>query len=288
MPHRLASVLLSLPLLCANVVAADFDRFQAWCDRPAAERELLRDASDGKLDQCTVLQASLRCAHHSPASMDRCERIFSDAVQQCRTAMGQSESRPEVEIFRVLHTNFLYGKYNPDLYDVGKTLQNGEFNCLTATILYQALCREFSLTVTALWEPSHVRCWLSQGEDTGRPIETTASTVRNAVGGTCDMVDLDDRLLTDTELLGKILYNKGVQALTKEEYASALAATWASYELDALDYPAFSNLRACLNNWALQAHEAGDRQLAADLLDEGLRLDPDYDPFRRNRALLSE
>jgi len=56
--------------------------------------------------------------------------------------------------------------------------------------------------------------------------------------------------------------------------------------LDPQDQPAWSNLRACFNNWALAAVESDQLELAERLLDEGMRFDPTYKPFSRNRALL--
>ena len=266
----------------------DFDRFSGFCTRLPAEQELLNDAADGSLDDCSLLRASLICAGHSEDNASRLENEFRASVTRCqRVVEAAAEGRAKEAIFGHLKDDFLYGAYRSELCDAGRAIAQGEFNCLTATILYQAFCHEFSIEVEALWEPSHVRCWVVlDGDGSGCVVEATASSVAEAVGPRTTRQALADRLLTSSELLGKVLYNRGVTALLQEQFDVALSATWASCLLDPLDQPAWNNLRACLNNWALAALESDRRELAKSLLDAGIRLDPDYEPFRRNWALL--
>ena len=263
------------------------------CDWNGYDVELLRDLSDGQLDQQSLLRAALTVGGNSPQEAAESIANFNAFTQGLR---AKHENPPTVtqalirHLFSQLQRNHLHGQYDPDLCDVGKTVSHGDFNCLTATILFRALCQEFAIDVVAIWEPSHVRCWVPL--DNGRfgyVVETTAKSSQTAVTARLPRHQLAERVLTKEQLLGKVYYNRGVQQLRREAFPDALTSTWTSCVLDHDDQPAQNNLRACLNNWALAVSQhGGDIAFAIRLLDAGLQLDPTYEPFSRNLRLLRD
>ena len=272
----------------AQADALQFDRYIAFCSWSATERELLEDLADGELADFSVLEAALIIAGHDAGHVVDLKRIFSDSLARCsRTIRNEPDRNQRIRIlFKHLNDEFLHGNYQPDLYDVGRTLNDGDFNCLTATILFHSLCQAHAIEVQAIWEPSHVQCWVPTSESSGILVETTASHAWSAVGPHMAASKLVDRRLSTSELIAKVFYNRGVCELRKHDYQHALAMTWASSLLDPGDKPAQHNLRACFNNWALKAFQQNDLELAKKLLEEGLNLAPDYAPLSRNRAML--
>jgi tetratricopeptide (TPR) repeat protein len=244
---------------------------------------LCLDLDDQQLDEHSLLEAALIVAGHDRTTVLQYMGILAESTARCAVKLGPNDSHQSKlqTIFQHLATEFLRGEYRPNLHDVGRTVSDQSFNCLTATILFQSLCKSFSIEIDAVWEPSHVKCW----SRTGIMIETTAASAEFAT--TPKSLDqLTGRRLSSPELLAKVFYNRGVSALQDERFSAALSSTWCSCLLDPLDSSAQANLRACLNNWALSALQQDNLALAKELLKEGLQLDPHYEPFSRNLALL--
>ena len=112
-------------------------------------------------------------------------------MARCRQESDHTGSL-EAAIFDRLKGDFLVGEYQPELYDLAHTIIHGDYNCLTATLLFQVFSAEFSLSAQALWEPSHVRCWVPKGDGRGIAVETTAATAEEAIGSRLLLEDLTD------------------------------------------------------------------------------------------------
>ena len=289
-----ARTLLGLSLIIGmqRTVAAEplpYDRYNEFHGWSATERVLLQDLADWQLDQHSLVEAALIVAGHNKETIARYNARLKQSIARCRPRVRPTDSTQNQLriIFRHTSAEFLKGKYQSDIYDLGKTLDQGDFNCLTATILFKEICQAFSIHVDALWEPSHVQCWATLRGNFGYIVETTAASDYDAVSGMRSAEQLTLRRLSKSELLAKVYYNKGVRALKTDAYPTALASTWLGTLLDPRDSPAQNNLRACFNNWALAAvSQNSDVVLAKRLLDAGISLDPNYVPFSRNRALL--
>lgn len=261
-----------------------FDEFASWSPK---EWMLLKDVADSQLDKFSLFEASLVVAGHSAKEITDFRKQLNASVHRCRSTLPNGNKKSQLKaVFRHLSKDFLYGEYRADLYDVSKTLKEGEFNCLTATVLFQTFCRAYEIDSRVLWEPSHVQCWCPLSGKAGYIVETTASAPDNAISPLTYSSNLQSRELSSTEFVGKIFYNRGVRALMSDRYPEALLSTWACCVLDDADRPAQSNLRACINNWALMSAQKRDIDLVQRLFDVGLKLDPNYEPFSRNRALL--
>lgn len=258
------------------------------------EAELIADAADGRLDKFSLLDASLL------ASGVRDEAEFTLARRRLNALwleVGEpliaklSPADQEKAIFSATHRLILTGKYKAECTEVQRTLVSGDYNCVTATILYLELCRRHGLAGTAVAVPGHVYCRLQR---TGDDIQTTCkewfdvrdgrttSTVATAIAKQLAAQPAKPRELTDAQLLGKVYYNRGVSLLEQHDYEAAIALLKTSVQLDSLDEPARNNLLAAHNNWALQFCDQGDYAAAAAKLADGRALDSQYQPLQTN------
>ena len=267
-----------------------FDEFAAWSSK---EWRLLNDVADSELEDHSLFEASLIVAGHDKKAIAEFKRKLNLSIRRCEPKLtGAKNSEPLANrmklqaIFGHIAEEYLHGEYRADLFDVGQTIKTGEFNCLTATVLFHSICKANSIDVRVLWEPSHVQCWAPMSGSTGYVVETTASSPTNAVSPLTNISKIKGRPLSPTEFVGKIFYNRGVRALNNDQYPTALISTWACCVLDDADRPAQSNLRACINNWALFSAQQENVAMVQRLFDVGMKLDPKYEPFSRNRAIL--
>jgi tetratricopeptide (TPR) repeat protein len=249
---------------------------------------LLADAADGRLDEISLLDASIIAGGGDSdeilASRRRLDARWLEVGEPLIDTLPMRD-RPRA-ILSALHRLILTGKYKAECTEVQQTLVSGDYNCVTATILYLELCRRHQLTGSAVAIPAHVYCRLrSQEQDiqtTCREWFEVASKRDNAFARQIAAQPAPPRVLSDVELLGKLYYNRGVSQLEAHEYAAAISLLKTSLTLDPQDEPTRNNLLAAHNNWALALCDAGDYAAAADKLATGRAIDADYGPLLTN------
>jgi hypothetical protein len=243
-----------------------------------AEDRLLADAVDGRLDHLSLFDAAVIASGVPDVeTAAKCRSRFGQfraSVASAVKAKGSVGGRAK-EIFRRMHQEFLTGQYRAACTELHRTLDNGHYNCVTATILYRCLCAEFGVPVKTIAETGHVYCLLEGDEPV--TIQTTSPD-----GFTTSDTTDDGREITDVQLLAKIYYNRGLSLLEQDQFQRAFDLLQLGYRLDPQDQIAWRNILACVNNWALSECDAGRFQHAAELLLRGLEMAPDYRPFLDN------
>jgi tetratricopeptide (TPR) repeat protein len=259
------------------------------------ETLLLADSADGRLDRFSLFEAALIAGGvPNERALAKHRRQFRSVVRRTRPAALAATSGPDRAraVLQSMHRHVLTGRYESDCSELSAALQEGCYNCLTATILYQCLCRRFDLPATAVAAPAHVFSRLQLEEPL--EIETTYPLVLEApLDSTADgrprraprqagPTAHNTRPLSPVQLVAKVYYNRGVARLGRERFREAVAALETSVQLDPDDEMARENLLAAINNWALAHCEAGRFREASDLLAYGRQLAPDCPALQAN------
>jgi tetratricopeptide (TPR) repeat protein len=186
----------------------------------------------------------------------------------------------------------LTGSYRVSCNALQETLACGDFNCLTATLLYQCLADQADLTLATMSTPTHVwvrldatdtdiepTCpnWFAADETHRRDIRAARISSDRRPSGA-----LAAQPLTTLQLLAKIYYNRACASLERQQFEAAVAALDSSRKLDPHDPTARENLLAALNNWALAECDAGRCEPALRLIRDGRRLAENYAPLAAN------
>ncbi len=291
-PARLQALLMLLfAALASSRLLRAADRYDSAFP-PSLEVSLIEDMTDGRLDRFTLLEASLIAGGIDTSDELRIqERRFAEAsrVMNIVPAPGQDSASEAAAILEELHRHVLTGAYLPLCTQLHRTLQNGDYNCVTATILFRCLAEPRGLEVTTWGEPGHVFCRLEGSApviiQTTSPRGVLAEQVPAAAAeGPVDEADAQarGRALSDVQLVAKIYYNRGVALLEHDAFAAALPLLMRAAELDEEDPAARRNLLACLNNWAVSECRCGRFEKALRLLAQGHALSPDYPDFLGN------
>lgn len=189
-------------------------------------------------------------------------------------------------VFQTMHTQLLTGKYDEDQNSLSEALLNGNFNCVSATILFQVLADHAGLPTMAMQTRGHVWCRLLS-----RPaldIETTCPTWfllephdQNQAPG----IQAGDtaRALTTRGLAAKIPYNRASIAAGQEDYSTAIQLLDRALALDPQDPAATKNRVAILNNWAIRCVSQHDCDQALKVLKQIEAQNPDDDQVAENR-----
>jgi tetratricopeptide (TPR) repeat protein len=196
------------------------------------------------------------------------------ALRSAETVRGTTGEQAAA-IFAFLHREILTSRYDADCTELAQTLTTGRYNCVSATILFQCLSREFGLHAVVLESADHMFCRVHTPKG-DLDLETTCPEWFN--------LSANERRHADGSFraIGAVCYNRGVECLRREEFAASLTFNEAALRLDPDSAIARGNLLATYNNWAVSMARSGDFSAALSILERGRALAPDHEPFGRN------
>ncbi|HUG69499.1 MAG TPA: hypothetical protein VMM76_17240 [Pirellulaceae bacterium] len=258
----------------------------------ATEQRLLADAADGVLDNFSLLEGALIAS--GLRDVEEIERYCADFARRTAKALNvcdeTSDNTKFERVYDILHDEFLTGEYHSTCTELDRAFDEGDYNCVTATILYHCISRVHGLIPVAVATNTHVRSRFFPEPDRGGQVFDVETTCREWF----DVVRRDPhaqnfrteqqvtRQLTNVELLAKIYYNRGVSLLEKKAFADAIALLRTSQLLDPSDVPTRENMAAGINNWALAECDANHFACAVKLVLEGCSTYPEFVPLREN------
>jgi tetratricopeptide (TPR) repeat protein len=298
-----------------------FDVSQA--DAPACrlEEQFFADAADGQLDDFSPLGAALVASGVGDAeSLRRYEQkaaALAEELRQSGRVVGATRQRAEA-IFDFMHNRVLRGGYRLECTDLRMTLDDGRFNCVSASVLFNYLAGELGLECRALELPGHAMSRVLLRTEKGdsphlpeRPkgcfaqtgtvpffldVETTCArwfrligdpkkqvaAAAKTIGAAAAADRTKAREVSPIQVAAMIYYNRGVDLLGEKRFADATAANAKALRLDPQNATARGNLLAAINNWSIDLGNAGQFGEAVDLLRQGLTLDAKFEAFAQN------
>ena len=262
------------------------------------EQRLFADAADGRLDDFSPLDAALVASGIDDAGdLQRYEKKAAALAERLRTAETLAESpRERAEtVFDFMHRRVLSGGYELKHTDLRRVLDSGQYNCVSATVLYNYLAGRLGLDCRALQMPGHAMSRLLL-PDGSLDVETTCprwfqvkdsperatAAVSRTIGAAASADRSKARVVTPIQLAAMIYYNRGVDLLAENRFAEALAADAKALRLDPANRTARGNLLATVNNWSIELGNEEKYAEAVKLLRQGLALDPHFKAFVQN------
>jgi tetratricopeptide (TPR) repeat protein len=275
----------SLPSWCRLATCAILLLTASASGQPLDKR-LFEDARDGRLDKFDFFAAALIAG--GVVDEGELSGWLDRYMQHRQELLGLVMQQPTPErlqaIHAELHKRILTGAYRTSASDLRLTLSRGDFNCLSALVIYFDVCQAAGLEVKIWLERGHV--WLRFAGETGACIAIEPGlakwTVRSGLPRSLG------RQITPVELLGKLYYNRGVELLESGRFAEGLQLLQISLALDPADGDARANVAAGLNNWAVECFKANRFGESAALIERGLALDPSFAPLVANKQLVRE
>jgi tetratricopeptide (TPR) repeat protein len=277
---------------------------------PLDER-LLADAADGRLDEHTLFRAALVAnGACDPRVVREYERRL-DAWQAELAAAGVAGLPPREQaraVLSFLHKRVLSGGYHLEASNVAETIETGRYNCVSSSVLFNALAERLGLPVAAVECPAHVFSRLLLAEE-ALDVETTcpewfdivdrlapgqtALTLPARQGlsslGSLDVSAIGDRRpIGPLGLVAIVYYNRGVEHIERHAFQDALLANAKALRFDPTSAAARANLLAAVNNWALAESAAGEFARSARILEAGLDMAPEHAMFRVNYVVVHQ
>jgi len=264
------------------------------------EERLFDDAADGRLDEHSLLAAAMVAGGETdPARIEHDQRRVDALVETWRAseAVSGPPRQRAAAVFEFMHGQMLRGGYQLDATLLTTAIEEGRFNCVSASVLYCYLAQRFGLDARGMELPGHAMSRLHFGNET-LDVESTcprwfrligdprrqaefvakATGLRHEPGG----VLADCREVSGVALVATIYYNRGVDLLREKRFAEAVEANTKALWLDPASATARGNLLATLNNWAIDEGASGRYREAVGLLRTGLALQSDFRPLHVN------
>lgn len=287
------------------------------------EKSLLADARDGEWDTVDFLDAVLIAEGVTEERRLASGRIYNSLLAELRSETVQARTdREKVRIvFEFLHRRVLTGSYNLNRSSAAVSLETGVYNCVSASVLFNAFARSVGLISYGLETPGHAKSRIDFGDEyldiettctdwnllPDQPVkrETTVTAARPIPPETADAATTNDSLppaspvlsptekkekpscreVTPVEFVATIYYNIGVDYYQAGRYGPAIAAYLKAATLDPNNRTVLGNLKATLNNLAIELATRKNFAEAIRLTEQGLLLDPDFDQFKTNLPL---
>ncbi len=264
----------------------------------ALEERLFADAADRRLDDFSPLEAALVAG--GAADRDCLRRYRQKAaglVERLRNGgVLDAPPRERVEaVLRFMHKRVLRGDYDLKHSDLRRVFDEGRYNCVTATVLFNYLGEQAGLNCRGLQMPGHAmsRVLLAEGP---LDVETTcprwfqlagsparrAAAAAETIGAAASTDRSKARLVSPIQLAAMIYYNRGVDLLAEKRFAEALAANRKALRLDPANAAARDNLLATINNWSIELGARGRYDEALKLLRRGMAMDDGFEAFAEN------
>ena len=256
---------------------------------PPREAALLADGADGRFDEFSLWEAAL-VASAVDDEQELCLRRewLERLVAAWRSGIeGHASPRQRARaLHEQMHRELLTGGYNAASSTPIETIDTGRFNCVSATLLYCVLAERFGLAVVPIESPSHVACRLADAQEACE-IQTTCPEWFTQMIVPCKPASAATSCqISQPELIAAIYYNRGVDLLSRKQFAPAVAVMHRAHRLHPSQASVRGNLLAAMNNWAIALSYAGDHAAALRLLQQGRELAADHGSFQFNYAVI--
>src|SRR5574341_68053 len=217
------------------------------------EEALFEDASDGQLNRLSLEQAALIASGVSQRDLLKYIQKIDSIYNQIALRWPIKKLTPLQKGKLILH--FLHGSvlknYQPSVTEIQRTLDTGDYNCVSSTLLFNILCARFNVQTIGIEVPTHVYSAILNRRSEKEIFEIQTTIPQGALISSQNLLKLNEfishphiqtwqgkRRVTDVPLIAVIYYNRGTYWILKGDYSQALPFYRSVYRLD----PHFPNL----------------------------------------------
>jgi hypothetical protein len=202
-------------------------------------------------------------------------------------------------VFDFMHNTVLRGGYRLEATDLRMAFDDGRFNCVSASVLFNCLAEGAGLHCSGLEMPDHTMSrvfladgfldlettcprWFQERNEPAQPAEAASKTDKKPLKRDYSLL----REVTPVQMMAMIYYNRGVDYMTDKRFSEAAAVNAKALRLDPENATARGNFLATLNNWSIDWCASRHYRAAEKLLKEGIAFDKEYPKFQQNFVYL--
>ena len=225
-------------------------------------QQMLHEAGQGPLLQSALVAGGAG----SPAEFARYRYRVDRCVANAEQRILDLDVRAQWDLLQIildsLHDTILTGNYCAGCDNVCRTLDTGDYNCVTASVIFKIVANILEVPAEVEFLPQHVRCRATLDAGTFVVETTDRRGMRQ--------VDADDagRLLNDRELVAKLYYNRALELLRKQKFSTALQYAELAWRMDPAHTAAHENVAIVACRWAAALAAQQRWPLALSLLHQ--------------------
>ena len=176
MKRNIVCAAILITVLLASVTALGQGRgIRKLAGATALEKELLKDASDGELDDFSTVEAGfIASGVPTDTQLDRYRKRYAALLDDIKEHTKDLDDDYAVAqaTFKYLHKHLLkrYGLHAVDLIGL---FNNGDYNCVSATVLFNSILQDLNIKSAGVLVPSHAFS-IVYTEDGYVEVETTS------------------------------------------------------------------------------------------------------------------
>lgn len=293
---RLVLVVLFLTLESVYAKPSDVISFETN-ELTAVEALFFADIDDGTFDRYTLWDAFLIA---SGITEEKAFALYSEKLSAIRRKASAALDAYKTDDAYALgkrtlfwiHSNVI-SRYVGDATDAYAVIDRGEYNCLSASILYALIANDLGLSVKGVMVPDHSFCVLKDARG-DKDIETTVMYGFNP--GTKEIEKLKNetryvyvprnnysrREEVNVQQLIAALYGNRISLIQRStgDCSRDLPAYKKGYYLDPASVLFRENIASCFNNLVIYAIDRKEYSAAGQLIAQGKRFAPDNPDYR--------
>ncbi|MDR2733562.1 MAG: hypothetical protein LBC99_02825 [Spirochaetota bacterium] len=249
----------------------------------ADEEKLVRELEKKKLSSFTFLDASLIASGASPESLDGYRqkyRSLSEKIRRDLPTLGLDAMSRAAKIFELMF-KYAMSTYKSEQTTLLEILNEGSFNCVSATLLYNLLAEEYGYETQAVVVPEHVYSQIRIGGN-WIDAETTASggfhPLRKPENAVSNRYYIEDKgkngqktFMPAQRLIALLYYNRGTLSHHQGNDQTALGLLFRGLLIFPEHIESQENFLSFLIDWAQKESRAGRSAAALGICDEAER-----------------
>ena len=248
------------------------------------EEALFEDAADGEFNRLGLEQAALIASGVTQKDLlkyiTKIDSLYNHIA--LRWPMKKLNAFQKGHVILVFLHRTALKTYDPGATEIQKALDDGRFNCVSATLLFNILCERFGVKTAGIEVPTHLYSVVydKMSPFVSREVQTTIP-----LGFLIQQVPWNEfiynskiqtwkgkRVVSRVPLIAVIYYNRGIYWIRQKAYDKALPYYQRAFLLDP-GFPALGELMVQLYAaWGYNFFNQGQYAKAVQIYREGLRL----------------
>ncbi|BBM83145.1 transglutaminase family protein [Candidatus Uabimicrobium amorphum] len=258
------------------------------------EKPLLKDALDGRFDSFSISEAALIASGITDKNLRTVyQKKIHSIFQTIRRDLPAKTSQKKIAFYLLLylHKNHLQ-HYDIRSSSLPKLLDDGIYNCVSSSLLYNILAQKLGLDVRGVEAPEHcfsivyhngnawdIETTSPAGFDAAHAKDTTKITVHT--DGYVMKKSLRREMSVDRQV-AMIYYNRGVDLGKKKQYIASTVEYFKALLIDNDFHTACQNTIVNFAYYARQLSAKGKTNKALQILKLGLELAPNDKNLRND------
>ena len=274
-------ILLNLSAFFFIFCSSCFSQMRLQFPKGSLEEALFEDAQDGRFNRLGLEQAVLIASGVTQADLLKYIQKIDSIQNHISLSWPMKRlsrlKRAQIILYFLHQTTFRF--YNPVATEIQSVLDQGIYNCVSSTMLFNILCERFGVRTGGIEIPTHLYSVILDPDSPSGHVEVQTTVVQGFMirNMSKDEFIFDPKIQTwhgkrqvnGVSLIAVIYYNRGIYWIREKNFEKALPYYQRAYALDP-NFPTLTSLVAELYTGSgNQFFESENYSKASQIYEQG-------------------